>query len=483
MQYLTPYQFVHLLNAQFYDTLNCALRGDPPKHYTKYIEYIQIIMSKLQLEIAMQSFWHPTTRSAILPADYLDRQYYVSQLLDLEDSNLVVSVMGQRRAGKSLITRQFLNERRKSGIPDKNTLYINFLIDSLSELSEARAFWDLVEWWHSDVADSNFPKYLVLDEVQELTDWDKHVASLFEDPKFSCKIFITGSNSKLLSEELSTNLGGRYITVRVFPFSFKEFCLYNALEYSLQNIEDYLETGGMPEVVKLKNEHQRAQLVNDIINSTVKYDIIRRYNPSNPQLLYSLIDFCRSSFSKELSVNSITNAVVNSGKKQNQTSSSLIEEYLGYMEDVYFLHLPRTYSYRSKDILSARVDKVYLGDLSMATFKRGTERGRLLENFVYLEITRRGIAARRFFGYRNKNLEIDFHFEKGDTALLLQVCWKLGDFTENKSLWEREFGNLEKTNVDALKYVLSLDEKIVSPVSSVQHMSVIEFLKFLDDNF
>jgi predicted AAA+ superfamily ATPase len=152
------------------------------------------------------------------------------------------------------------------------------------------------------------------------------------------------------------------------------------------------------------------------------------------------------------------------------------------MKDVYFLYSPDTYSYRSKEILKRSVDKIYLGDLCMANYKAQTQKGRLLENMLYLELLRHNFQVQRFLGYRNKNLEIDFYAEKGDRSALIQVCWMMGDADENQILWEREFGNLHATNKDVPKLVVSLDETISSPYKDVEHLNVMKFLAWIADS-
>jgi predicted AAA+ superfamily ATPase len=291
----------------------------------------------------------------------------------------------------------------------------------------------------------------------------------------------------MLSHDFSAKLGGRYTTLQVFPFSFAEFCRFTETKYKASNIEKYLLSGGMPEVLKVHDEEQRIQLISDIINSTVKHDIVSRYNPSNPGLLYALIDFCRTSFSQELSIKSISNTILQSIKLPGgssagtQTSSSLVNTYTRYMQDVYFLYLPPTYSHRTKEILKRSVNKMYLSDLCLSDYKTQTQKGRLLENMVYIELLRNNFRVQRYLGYRNKNLEIDFYVEKSSKSALIQVCWLLGDSNENPALWRREFGHLHFTNKDVPKLVVSLDEKIDSPYRDVEHLNIMQFLAWAEE--
>jgi len=435
----------------------------------------------LQQKIQSRTFWESDTEKSMLPDRNLTRSSYLSKLTQLADINVVTSIMGQRRCGKSVIGRQYIKKLWDDGIPRKNILYINFFLKPVADVREEKNFISIIEWWVEQFVDKDQPSLLVLDEVQELENWDENVASILEDTSMPCRLIITGSNSKMLSDELSEKLGGRYTTLQVFPFSFAEFCQFNEIEYVTNNIERYLLEGGMPEVLKVQNEEQKMQLISDIINSTVKHDIVSRYNPSNPGLLFALIDFCRTAFSQELSIKSITKAVLQNTKLPRgklasaQTTSSLVSDYIGYMQDVYFLYSPPTYSHRTKEIRKRSVDKIYLSDLCLSEYEAQTQKGRLLENMVYIELLRNNFRVQRYLGYRNRKLEIDFFIEKGDKSALIQVCWQLGDSTENRELWEREFGNLHHTKKSVPKFVVSLDDKIDSPFGDVKHLNIMQF--------
>lgn len=441
-------------------------------------------LEALKKRIESRTFWRRGAEQSLLPARNLHRADYLAKLDRLQDVNVVTSIMGQRRCGKSVIGRQYIKKMWDNGVPRKNILYINFFLKPIADVREEKNFIAIVEWWIEQLVDRQRPSFLFLDEVQELENWDENVASIFEDPSMPCRLIITGSNSKMLSDDFSEKLGGRYTTLQVFPFSFSEFCQFTETEYATGNVENYLLAGGMPEVLKVHDEEPRIQLISDIINSTVKHDIVSCYNPSNPGLLYALIDFCRTSFSQELSVKSISNAVLQNvrssraGATSAQTTSSLVSAYIGYMQDVYFLYSPTTYSHRTKEILKRSVDKIYLGDLCMADFKAQTQKGRLLENMVYIELERNNFKVQRYLGYRNKNIEIDFFVEKGAKSALIQVCWQLGDSQENRLLWEREFGNLHYTKKDVPKFVVSLDDNIISPHSDVGHLNIMNFLEW-----
>lgn len=441
----------------------------------------------LKTELIERSFWHVDSQSALLPEQNLPRLDLLAGLSALDSSNLVTCIMGQRRCGKSVIVRQYIQQLWAEGIPPHNILYINFFLRPLKGLQDEKIFAQIIDWWMKDLVDKNKRSYLLLDEVHLLEHWDENVASIFEDPKFPCRIIMTGSNSSLLSKDLSTKLGGRFTSLPIFPFSWSEYCRFTNQDLNLKSIESYLFAGGLPEVLKLKNSELAAQLVGDIVNSIVKNDIVERYNPSNPRVLFSLIEYCRQSYGQDLSLTKIQNEInsrlsIPQNPQANRKSTTLAETYLQYMVDAYFLYCPQTYSYRIKDVLKQKVDKIYLSDLSFADHDSGVAKGRLLENMVYLEINRRHFKIKRFLGYRNKNLEIDFWVKNARMEALIQVCWQLGSPEENGAMWDREFGNLGAVSWDVPKIVVSLDAQIKSPVKGVQHLSVQQFFEWLDNN-
>ena len=442
-------------------------------------------IEKIKSALSSRTYWLEESDLALLPESNLDRDNYLNTLDLLEESNLVTCLMGQRRCGKSVVARQFIRKLWDRGIPRRNILYVNFFLRPLNAMCQQEVFQSILDWWMDDLVDNKAKSYLILDEVNLLECWDENVASIFEDPKFPCRILITGSNGSLLSKDLSAKLGGRYTILQIYPFSFAEYCRFMQKPYTIESVEGYLHEGGLPEILKIAAVDQRNQLIADIINSIIKNDIIQRYNPSNPLLLMSLIDYCRLSYGQELSLQKIQNEVsvrISSmlPQKRQQRTTSLIETYLAYMVDVYFLYCPPTYSYRNKDILSKGVDKIFLSDLSFADCEKHAGKGRLLENMIYLEMLRRGFVIKRFLGYRNRNLEIDFWIKKGEYEALIQVCWHLGLAEENGEMWRREFGNLEAINLNVPKIVVSLDKKITAPSKETQHMNVVAFLQWLD---
>ena len=171
-------------------------------------------LDQIKVQLGLRSYWNQGAEVSFLPMRNLTRHSYIGALKQLRDVDIVVSLMGQRRSGKSVIARQYMQALWDEGLPRSNILYINFFLKTLAGLRNEQVFQEIVYWWLTTVVDQASPSYLILDEVHELQFWDENVASLFEDPLAQCKILITGSNSKLLSEELSSQLGGRFGTSR-----------------------------------------------------------------------------------------------------------------------------------------------------------------------------------------------------------------------------------------------------------------------------
>lgn len=439
-----------------------------------------MISDEVKQKIKSRSFWGIPQSDNIAPNDQLIRQDYVNEIIALTNMNIVAAILGIRRGGKSVISKQFIQELRSRGTPASNILYLNLFLRHISDLKNESVFMAAIEWWLNDIANEEGKRYLIIDEVQELENWDINVASIFEDHTLDCQIIITGSNSKILSDKLDTSLGGRYTILQVFPFSYIEYCKFTNKTLSQQSFLEYLHEGGMAEPLKASSEEQKERLIQDIINSTVERDIVQRNNVSNPQLLNALIDYCRGMFSREVSIKNIQNEVKRTIRGKH--SAPLITEYLEYIEDVFFIQIPKTYSYRAKDVLSRSVDKLYLADTCFAIYEQNKEKGRLLENVIHSELLRAKYKVKRYFAYKNKNLEVDFLAERKDHSMLVQVCWTLGDQSENENLWEREFGNLKETKMNTNKLVVSLDENITSPYPEILHQNAVTFIEYLAKN-
>ncbi|RKX87901.1 MAG: ATP-binding protein [Spirochaetes bacterium] len=346
-------------------------------------------------------------------------------------------------------------------IPRNNIFYINKDISAFDFISNAKILNKIIAEYHK-VLKPKGKVYIFIDEIQEILNWEKIVNSLSQDYTKEYELFITGSNSKLLSGELSTYLSGRYITINIYPFSFSEYLGFYNIEPDKKTYINYLQMGGIPELYNLPDKELRTNYISALKDSIILRDIIQRYNIRDVILLRRLIDFVIDSQSSLFSVNKIVNTFISMGIKTNQET---ISAYLGYLSNVYFLHESTRYDLKGKRILKGE-RKYYLNDLSFkyyltSSFDRGI--GKLLENSIYLHYKREGYQI--YTGIFN-NKEIDFVIEKNGDKKYIQVAYTLTD----EAVIEREFGNLKKIKDNYEKLVITLDDISIGNIEGIQNI-------------
>ena len=220
------------------------------------------------------------------PIGYL-RQTYLNKVGDFCDNSLVKVLVGQRRTGKSFLLRQILNQLIQSGVPAKNTFYINKEFIEFDNIVTYKDLDELIKYYKKTIK----PKgkvYLFIDEVQYIEQWERLINSYAQNFTESYEVFITGSNSKMLSGELATLLSGRYINIQVFPFSYSEYLGINELEESKKTFLDYMQTGGLPGLYTLPNEETKRNYVSAVKDTVLLRDIIQRHTIKEPKLLEDL---------------------------------------------------------------------------------------------------------------------------------------------------------------------------------------------------
>ena len=300
--------------------------------------------------------------------------------------------------------------------------------------------------------------FIIIDEVQELENWDEIIASLYEDHTIKAKIIITGLNSKLLASEVTTKLSGRFYSLEVFPFSFEEFSKIRKKDPKiLESFTEFLNAATTPEASIVAHEPTRANLIEGIINTTVQKDIIERYNPSSPALLAKMVEFTRLNSSQKFSLKNIKGTLNNQVRKHDQIGATKVENYFTYLKTVYFCHECPSFSHRKKDVLNRSNNKYYLNDWGMALFTQHFEPGRILENVIFMELLKKGYDVKTYYSYNNANLEVDFWAHKKNRDLFIQVAWSLGDPAENPALHNREYGNLIHVKDQGEKFLVSMD--------------------------
>lgn len=400
------------------------------------------------------------------------REFYLQRLLQMEPAKSIITVTGGRRVGKSVLVRQFIRHLIKEmHIDPRKIFYANLFIQELDFLKNRNVFVEAVEAWKKHF---NFNKgerlFIVIDEIQEIDGWELLVSSLYENYKTEYKIVITGSNAKLLSGELHTYLAGRSFELTLFPFSFNEYASFLDKLPNRELCLDYLQKGGMPEIIAIEDSFARRNLIASTIDSIVMRDIALRHDIRNIALLRKLVDYFCASPSDEVSKLRIKNLLQQSGEK---TSINTVSDYVEYLKEALFIHECMPFSYKKGDILQKVPKKVYLNDPAFARSANGAnDFGKLLENIVYIHLLRMGYRVDTMLIGKK---EIDFRAQKENEKIYVQVAYTIGE--DGSDLFKREFEPLMMIRDHYPKYVVSLDELIHAPVNGIIHLSVVDILK------
>lgn len=393
------------------------------------------------------------------------REAYISQIVPLIDKNLIKVLTGVRRSGKTVLLSQIQDYLLKNGRSKSQIINISL------ESKKNKKFKDgdvLYEYLISACEKLNAKAYIFLDEIQVVSGWEEVVSSLLVD--IDCDIYITGSNSKLLSGELATLIAGRYIQIHVYPFTLSE-----AKQMLEQNgkfksdevlFQDYLKYGGLPMRFSLEEISLEAYL-SDTYDAIVVKDIIQRNNIKDTNLLNMILAFLMDNISNPFSARSIVAALKQEGI--NTTVETVIA-YIDYIKKAMVVYSAQRYDIKGKKLLTTN-EKYYTVDLGLRNCVKASgeiDYNKLYENIVYLELLYRGYDVK--VG-KTDDYEIDFVAYKGSDTLYVQVCYLLAS-TETV---EREFGNLERIKDNYPKYVISGDLPDFSR-NGIKHYNIIKFL-------
>lgn len=417
------------------------------------------MINSLQISLEKCNYWKSTSINL-----GLEREQYLSQLLDSCNNNLIKVLVGQRRSGKSYILKQFIKTLiEKNSINPYNILYINFENQDFSEITNQKELAQLVKLYLSkNEINKDEAIYLIFDEIQEINGWEKLLSSYLADHNFKKEIFITGSNSKLLSSELATYITGRYLTIDVSPFSYQEFLKYNNDKASKESFLKYLLDSQLPEIMVLKDENIKANYIRNIKDSILFRDIVQRYKVQNVALLDKLFLFLVDNIANPFSVNSIVKKLEAEGYESN---SHTVGNYIQYMEDAFIFRSISRYDIKGKRILEGE-KKYYLNDLGFkkylfSDYDPGI--GKVLENYVFNQL--RQSHYQLYIG-KVATQEVDFIAINGAEKKYLQVAYLLAD----DKVIKREYGNLEKIEDNWEKLVISLDDVELKPRNGIKHI-------------
>jgi len=397
----------------------------------------------------------------------IQRELYLGKIRPFIDADVVKVFTGIRRCGKTVMLELVREELLQRGVPPSRMLSINFE----SNADPSANSWDSV---YSQVkllaGKAQGRLYLFLDEVQELEGWERLVNSCMID--FDIDIYITGSNAKMLSGELATYLGGRYVEIKIYPFSFKEVMdNYTQTKTPVDQVQAfarYLVLGGMPFLYShALDEASAKQYLRDIFNSIILKDIAQRNKIRDIEQLERLILFFIANVGNTFSAASIVRYLKN---EKRSLSTETIYNYISYCKEACLLHLLPREDLIGKKPLSFQ-EKIYLADHGFREALYGNNQrdiNQTLENIVYMELLRNGYEVS--VG-RVGVAEVDFAAQRGGEKLYVQVAYLLAD----NEIVEREFSPLEAIPDNYPKYVLSMDE-VDRSRNGIHHMNIRDFL-------
>jgi len=394
----------------------------------------------------------------------IKRELYLKKLRDSYDSELIKVIMGIRRCGKSVLLLQIMEELKQKGIKDDHIIYMNFEDYDFIDYTEAKEFNKYIK---EKIKDKK-KYYLFFDEIQNVKDFERVINSFRATMNVS--IFITGSNSKLLSGELATVLTGRFISIKMMPFTYSEFLELKKSkndEISGNTLEEYIEWGGMPLIYNTNSEIERKMYLRDLYNAIILKDIVERNSIKDINLLNRIIQFMMENVGGILSSNSIAGYLKN---EKINTSVDTVMNYIDYITTSSIFNKVNRYDIRGKSVM-ATLEKYYLTDLGLLTLKSSPiekKIGGRLENIVYNELIARGYDV--YIGKTEKG-EVDFVIDKFGQREYIQVA----DYLSSDEVIKREFEAFDYVKDNYPKYVITMD-KIDYSQNGIIHLNLENFL-------
>ena len=391
------------------------------------------------------------------------RPYYLDILKTYRDVPLVKILAGIRRCGKSTILDMLRDDLIQSGVPADHVIHLRYTSEELDEDMTAKQMYRDIK----GRMEGSERYYLLLDEVQEVSGWERAVNSLLEDT--NADIYVTGSNSKLMSGEISTYLTGRYISIPVFTLSFAEYLEFKKEEdrNTKELLQEYIRMGGFP-IVALGSFDERSayQIVEGIYSSVITGDITKRHNITNFDLFNRVVKYVIENVGKTLSANAIVKFLKSEGRSISVES---VYNYLEWLEKAFVIYRCQRYDMQGKSVLKTQ-EKFYLADASLKYCKIGFNPksvAAMLENIVYFELRRKGYDV--YIG-KNASKEIDFVAVRRDERIYVQVCRNLPEESD------REIANLLEIKDHYPKYVVTLDELAAGNINGIKIVHLADFL-------
>lgn len=395
----------------------------------------------------------------------IERPEYLEELKRWKDKDVIKVITGIRRCGKSTLFELFINYLKENGIKNNQIIHIN-LEDADYNFKDYKELYDYV----TSKIDNKNNYYVFLDEVQNISEFQKAVDSLYI--KKNVDVYITGSNAYLLSGELATLLSGRYIEIKMLPLSFKEYVSSfedNSNTYSL--FLDYMKNGGMPGNINIlkSNPNDIDRYLDGIFSTIVYKDIMARNNISDKLLLENILKYIFDSVGSPISTKKISDTLTSKGIS---TSNHTVDNYISAFLESYLIYKAERFDVKGKNLL-VRDYKYYIVDTGLRSYllgkKVGSDMGHILENIVYLELLRRGYKV--YVG-KVDDLEVDFVAENRDGLKYYQVALTVRD----EKVLERELKSLQKTGDYYPKYLLTLDMDLETDYEGITKINIIDWL-------
>lgn len=396
------------------------------------------------------------------------RTEYIEQLKKFIDKPQIKILTGIRRSGKSTVLRLLKEELTAAGVEKQQVISINFESFLFSELHSAQKLYEFI----AEKIQNTQRYYLLLDEIQEVESWEKAINSFLVD--FDVDIYLTGSNSHLLSSELATYLAGRYVEIPVYTLSYAEFLEFRKHYFKEEkpdnnSFANYLRLGGFPVIHTADYPADTAyKVVFDIYSSVILRDTVQRYKIRDVELLERVIKYAFDNIGNTFSGKNVADYFKS---QQRKIDINTVYNYLNALEGAFILYRVPRYDVKGKEILKTQ-EKFYVSDVSIIYATMGF-RDRMisgiLENIVFLELKRRGYQV--YVGKSDQN-EIDFVAEKPGEKIYVQVAYKL----ESEQTVVREFSVLSAINDQYPKYVVTMDDFWKDSINGVKHLYITDFL-------
>ena len=392
----------------------------------------------------------------------IKRPSYINEVSKFIDVPIVKILAGVRRSGKSTILEMIKEELLSRGISSERIISRKYNEIELDDMTSKEMYNDL-----KDAVSDKGRCYLFLDEIQEVKGWEKVVNTLFEG--YNVDIYITGSNSKLMSSEISTYLSGRYVLIPVYTLSFKEYLVFKGLEDSdkKKSFEEYLQYGGFP-IIGVSNFDTRSayQIVEGIYAAVITRDISKRHKIRDKELFDRVVKYIIENVGKTFSANSIVNFLKSENRKLSVES---VYNYLKWLGEAFIIYPCQRYDMQGKSVLKTQ-EKYYLSDIAIKYSKMGFNSkmiASMLENIVFLELKRRGYDV--YIG-KNNLKEIDFVATRFEEKIYVQVCRSIPEDDD------REAANLLEIRDNYRKYLVTMDSLAKGNYEGIEIVNIADFL-------